>query len=169
MHRSHSEGFTLIELVMSLFILGLVSGVILLTLPPSRSQTTIEAKRLAATLSAAANHSILSGETVGAALHDTGYSYYRLVRGQWSPLDEPPLSIWTLDAGSDLAMAGSGVVTEQSPLEKTGNLGRIHPSIVFYPVGLNTAFSILVRDQQSSVEIRSPGAGEITVVRSDAD
>lgn len=168
MQRAPSSGFTLIELVMSLFVLGLVSGAVILTLPESPAPERLEADRLAERLSVAANHSILSGEVVGIALSESEYSFHRLVRGQWSQIREHPLAGWSLSPDSGVTVSGSGAVAELGPSLQVVPLGEIRPNIVFYPVGLNTPFSVLVRGENESLEVRSRGAGEIRVVQTDA-
>lgn len=167
MQRTYCSGFTLIELVMSLFVLGLVSGAIILTLPATAVPERSEAQRLAERLNAAANHSILSGEVLGAALSQSGYSFHRLVRGQWSKINESPLAEWNMSPDSGVTMSGSGAEIELWPSQILTPANDVRPNFVFYPVGLNTPFSISVRGENESLEVRSNGAGDISVVRPD--
>lgn len=155
-----SAGFSLIELVMSLFILGLVSGVIMLTLPSRESQEQSEADRLAAGLSAASNYSILSGQVIGAAVSETGYRFFRLVRGQWSHLDSEPLGSRALPPGSVLT------ISFPSAPETLESVAR--PNIVFYPMGLNTPFSIIVGEGQGGIQVESRGTGLVESDESNA-
>ena len=48
--RQNTKGFTLIELIMSLFVIGLITGAVIWTLPTARTDVDKEAVRLAARL-----------------------------------------------------------------------------------------------------------------------
>lgn len=167
-----SGGFTLIELVMSLFVLGLVSGAIILTLPSQESHEQSEADRLAARLSAASNHSILSGEVVGAAVSENGYRFYRLVQGEWTELKSEPLTPQTFSPDTGLAFSLSYVSPVIEPVARL-NLEAapskaMRPNIVFYPMGLNTPFSISIGGGEGEIKVESRGAGLVVSGESDA-
>lgn len=84
MARHRQAGFTLVELMVALLVLGLLSAAVVLSLPPASGALATEAGHLAARLAAAARMSVLTGETRGVVFDDAGYTLLRLRAGRWS-------------------------------------------------------------------------------------
>ncbi len=71
---------------MVVFIMGLATGLVVLTLPPRASPEQAAAKTFAATLNQAQDRAILSGQSVGLRLNSRGYELTEWRAGQWVPL-----------------------------------------------------------------------------------
>ena len=87
-NRRYNTGFTLLELLIVILIIGFMSNFIIINLPQSSPDKTakIETKRLAHLISLAAEDSLMRSRPV--ALHLTGSSYRFLIRTEnnlWIP------------------------------------------------------------------------------------
>lgn len=84
MARHLQAGFTLVELMVVLLLLGLLSAAVVLSLPPTSGALLAETGLLAARLEGVARTAVLTGETRGVVFDDAGYTLQRLHAGRWS-------------------------------------------------------------------------------------
>ena len=105
--RTAELGFTLVELMVVLVILGLMSAVVVLAIPDQRSQVRGEAERFAARALAVRDDAIVQGRTMSLRIGPQGYSVERRAQGQWQAAGGRALAIvrWT---------PGTGISTTQS-------------------------------------------------------
>jgi len=73
--RRSEKGFTLVEIMVVILILGLASSVVLLTLPVGGMSLATEATRFAARLSRAQEEAILTNRTVEVRIDAEGYAF----------------------------------------------------------------------------------------------
>ena len=73
------SGFTLIEILVVLAIIGLLTGMAVLSAGAASSGVEREARRLSATLRLAADESRLQGRVLGLRFDSGGYSWHELV------------------------------------------------------------------------------------------
>ena len=92
--RSGERGFTLVELLIVLTIVGLLSAAVVLAAPPAGTSLREEAERLAARARAAQEHAILAGRTVALQPSETGYAFSVRRGGQWRPAAAPASGRW---------------------------------------------------------------------------
>lgn len=97
--RRSEAGFTLVELMVTLFIMGLAGAAIVLTLPDHRRPLSEEAERFAARLTRAKEEAILTNRAVDVGVTDAGYRFRVLARGTWTPLAERPFGEEAWDEG----------------------------------------------------------------------
>ena len=93
-----AEGFTLIEILVVLALIGVLTGMAVLSAGVTGSSAEREARRLSATLRLAADESRMQGRVLGLKFDSGGYSYYELLPGAredgsgpvlvWNPLAE---------------------------------------------------------------------------------
>lgn len=81
------RGFTLVELVVALAVIGLAGATVALTLPSSDDLLAREADALAARLSHARDEAILGMRTVEVAVTARGYAFSRRRLARWEPLE----------------------------------------------------------------------------------
>lgn len=82
-------GFTLVEMMVTTFLIALLSATVVLTLPAS-SALPREVDRFAARLDHARDEAIVGMRAVRVVVDQTGYRFERQHLGQWEALDEGP-------------------------------------------------------------------------------
>jgi general secretion pathway protein H len=82
------NGFTLLEIMVALVLMGIITSLAILALPKDRQQERLvtEARRLAALVELNRQEAILLGEPRGVRFMATGYEFLALGRdGAWAP------------------------------------------------------------------------------------
>lgn len=90
-------GFTLIELMVTLVIVGLVAGAVVLTVPDGQPKLADEAERLAARLTRAREEAVLTNRGIDVSVTPQGYAFRALAKGAWTPIAEGPFvgGVWS--------------------------------------------------------------------------
>lgn len=83
--RNSPNGFTLVEMMVVIFLLGLASAAVILTLPGSDSAARKEAERLAARIAAARDEAVLQSRPVAVWVRTSGYGFEQRLGGRWEP------------------------------------------------------------------------------------
>lgn len=93
--RSHrcERGFTLIELMIVVTIVGLASAAVVLALPDPRGRLIDDAERFAARARVAHDSAIIEGRSVSIWVSREGYGFDRRSAGAWQPISEKPLRV----------------------------------------------------------------------------
>ena len=99
------RGFTLVELMVVLMILGLAAGAVVLTARPENSVAG-DASRLAARLAAARDLAVTSNRPIGAAVSAKGYAFHGWSGGKWQPLDRGALQPADWPEGTSVSVGG---------------------------------------------------------------
>jgi general secretion pathway protein H len=93
---ARDQGFTLVELMVVLALLGLAAAAVVLTLPVSNGGAVAEATRFAARVAALRDRSVIEGRTHGLWVTASGYGFERRASGEdgpaWQPLNDGRLS-----------------------------------------------------------------------------
>lgn len=98
------RGFTLIELMVTLFIIGLMAGAVVLTLPNGEPRLDRDAERFAARLKRAREEAVLTNRSVEVRLDARGYGFRTERRGRWSDLDAAPFTAQAWSEGVRMAV-----------------------------------------------------------------
>jgi general secretion pathway protein H len=120
--ETSEAGFTLIEMLVVLTILGIAAGAVLLTAPDSRRTLIDEAERFAAGLERAKEEAVLTNRTIDVQITPEGYAFGVISRGLRRPLDQRPFGsiAWSEDTmavfsrsdqRSRIAFDSTGIVT----------------------------------------------------------
>jgi len=136
--RDEPNGFTLVELMVVLVIVGLVSAAVILTLPGRGGRLTSEAERFAARAKAAHDDAILDSRAATIAIGPAGYVVTR--RGEESHYDWVP--------GTEPALSG-------------GSAGRIR----FTATGLADPAELVLRRGGRAVAVEIGGDGNVQLAR----
>lgn len=136
-------GFTLVELLMVIAVIGLAAGAVVLAVPDPRPAVGLEAERFAARLSRAREESILSGRPVAVEASADGYGFTVFDGAAWSVLDEGPFGPqnWT-----------GGTTVEPAAVR-----------VVFDPTGVAEPAALTLSRDQVSRTVAVDGAGEVRI------
>ncbi|WP_265528076.1 GspH/FimT family protein [Sphingomicrobium marinum] len=86
------NGFTLVELLVVLVILGLAAGAVALTLPTGDDRVRGEATAFAGKVAALRDRAILEGRPAGLWVQPSGYGFEVREEGAWVPLETAPFA-----------------------------------------------------------------------------
>ncbi len=143
-HRSRS-GFTLVELLMVVAIIGLAAGAVVLSVPDPRPSVAEDAERFAARLSRAREEAILSNRPVAVEATPAGYGFTVFDGAAWAALDDGPFGPETWTAGTTVGPSAEAVRT------------------VFDPTGVAEPMTLTLTRARDSRTITVDGAGEVTL------
>jgi general secretion pathway protein H len=91
--RADAErGFTMIELMVVIVIVGLLSGAVMLTMADPRGRISGDIDRFAGRVRAARDSAIVSGAAVALWVSPGAYGFERRTQGQWESITDGPLA-----------------------------------------------------------------------------
>ena len=135
-------GFTLVELMMTLVVIGLAAGAVVLSMPDPRPAAGEAAERFAARLVRAREEAILTNRLVSVTTDPQGYAFARFDGDVWTPLDGPfARQAW-----------GEDVRAPRRPMR-----------IIFDAVGGAEPAVVELSREGQAVTVRIDAAGEVTV------
>lgn len=143
--RRARAGFTLVELLMVVAIIGLAAGAVVLSVPDPKSAVAAEAERFAARLVRAREEAILTNRPVAVEATARGYAFSVFDGAAWSPLTDGPFApeLWT---------EGATVSPSDAPVR-----------LVFDPSGVADPASLTLAREGRSRRIVVDGAGEVSI------
>ena len=100
------RGFTLVELMVVLVIVGLVSAAVVLAMPDPRGALRGEALRFAARADAARERAMMDNRPVALVLKDGGYDFEWRKEGEWRAMAERPFIAQRWSEGTRAAIDG---------------------------------------------------------------
>ena len=85
------NGFTLVELLVTLSVMALLASAVTLTMGGGGSKVGSEAARFASRVAATRDQAILGGTAMGIWVSPSGYGFERFEAGGWQPWEARPL------------------------------------------------------------------------------
>ena len=165
--RNH-RGFTLIEVLLVMAIIGMIAGAVALTLPsasPSERSPQDIAVTLKEQLHYAREHAMVRQQPLGLQVDNDGYRFLRWYDGQWQQLNARGLKAvrwrdtmrWQLEPlPGQLIAQGESAQTllfqpdedAESDTEGTDDEPRPQPQILILPSGEITGFSLSLDNRE---------------------
>lgn len=142
-----ARGFTLVELMVALFVIGLAGAAVALTLPPSDDVLVREAETFAARLAHARDEAILGMRTIEVGVTAGGYAFSRRRFDGWQPLD-----------------GGAFASVDWAPGTQP-QLPRRNARVAFHfdPTGASEPRSLVLAREGRRMRVSVDGGGEVTL------
>jgi|TARA_R100001244_G_scaffold6593_27_gene8284 general secretion pathway protein H len=86
----NASGFTLVELMVVLLIIGLMASVVVFSFPGGSNTLEEDAQRFAARTAALRDNAILQSRPMAVQVTPSGYSFMERRKGSWSVLEDKP-------------------------------------------------------------------------------
>ncbi|MBV7257813.1 prepilin-type N-terminal cleavage/methylation domain-containing protein [Pacificimonas sp. WHA3] len=143
---ARQTGFTLVELMVVLAIVGVASAAVVMTIPGDEVRAREEAERLGSRLIAARDRALFSGRDTAAVMSAEGYRFEERVNGAWRQIQEKPLAPASWESGVGVGLAQGEVervrfdavgLSEGTALALTGGAER-------YIVNISTAGDVTI-------------------------
>lgn len=168
---SPDAGFTLLELMVVIFIIGLMASVVVISLPDPRPSLSDEAERTSRIMQMASREAIASGEPVGWRAGQAGHEFRRYRFGKWEPFDTGPLAQRQhLAFGEGVTVvvpraSGANNPRRAADRETRKEIAVFQPAIVFFPSGETSGASLVVRGSDDEHVLTIDSAAKVSLLR----
>ncbi|WP_034388828.1 prepilin-type N-terminal cleavage/methylation domain-containing protein [Hellea balneolensis] len=147
------SGFTLVEILCVLVVIGLMSSVVVLSIPQPKSELEKQAALLSGQLNALAQDGMISGSVTAAGFSEDGYALYAFENSEWT---EKAAGEWQDSYRLTLSRASAKL-----DMPKT-----TEPIILFQPTGLSTPFELTLSDRETKYALLTAGDGRVDLIKS---
>ncbi len=158
------KGFTLLEVMVVVVIIGIVLGIVTITVDTRREKVSDAVDRLASITRLASEEAVLRSRELALEIKPGGYLFLTLGREGFMPLEGDPLlreRKLPEDLELELYLAGEPVEIDAQENDLSGNVER-PPRIYLFSSGEITPFELRIRDPYTEAEYSV--AGEMTGV-----
>jgi general secretion pathway protein H len=143
------RGFTLVELMVVIFIIGIASAAVVMTARTSDGGARNEAEQLAARIAALRDNAILQSRTMAVWIRPSGYGFETRSDGKWTPLNAAPFNTEDWRRGTSVKFDGNKQVR-----------------VAFDSTGLpSTAVGIHIARGDAVVTVNLAATGDVRVTR----
>jgi general secretion pathway protein H len=149
------RGFTLIEMLVVLLVMGLLAGLVTVSATPDdRARLHVEAERLAQLLTLAATESRLTGKAVAWTANGSGYRFWRFSEAAgWLPVSDDVMRARILPSGMTIWR-----------LQVDNLRSAEHMRLQFNPHGAVPSFSVDMSLGETRAAVEGSPLGEVRLV-----
>ena len=151
--HTKEAGFTLVEILSVLVVIGLMSSVVILSVEPPKSALEKQADRLTSQLNALSRDGLISGSVNAAGFSEEGYALYSFENSEWT---ERISGEW--QDSYRLALTRGSVKLDMPK--------KADPLIMFQPTGLSTPFELTLSDRETKYALKATGDGRVELIKS---
>ena len=175
-HRTHASGFTLLEVLVVVAIIGILTGVVVVnfTGASDAQQMESQAEQLMLRMDLARQRALQRNRELGFSVAPDGYSFIEMERetGRWLALTERPFAAVELADTLELSLRVDGLDEDDDaspdydlPISEAAEDGDPVPDIVFFRSGELTPFQLTLSDfdRRRGWVVSSDGLSSITM------
>jgi general secretion pathway protein H len=140
------RGFTLVETMVELAVIGLMAAVVVVNLPTPGENLSREGERFAARLLAARDHAIVANRETAAMIDARGYRFAERDGNDWRALGNPPLVPTPWHEGTNISLG---------PDNRT--------RVSFDSVGMSDPRKLVLSQGERSLVVTVEASGEVSV------
>ncbi len=151
--KARQSGFTLVEVLAVLFIIGMMAGAVVMNMPKAKDPLQAEGELFAARMGLAAQSALVGQQSIGVILQEDGYEIVRYNDDIWETVD---VFSFALDSKPFLELTQNAAKINLEAAEKSGV-----PVIRFDTTGLGTPFELKLQSGTSTYLVSGSGDGKI--------
>jgi general secretion pathway protein H len=160
----NSAGFTLVETLVVIVIIGLLASVVVLTMGQGGGLRA-DARALAARVKLLSQEAVLDGKPTGVLFTTEGYAFYGLKSGKWIELAGEPVfarQVWRKGVTAEITRVANDA-DKGAERETQGRVKNTVPTLVFDPTGIANPFKISLQAEGESFIVSSDEKGGVSV------
>ncbi len=144
-----NNGFTLVEIMVVVFLIGLAAAAVVLSLPGDASKLRDQADRLAARIASARDSAVLTSRPIAVWLRPSGYGFEERKDGTWQAASGKSLAQVQWTNGATLALG-------------TAREARILFDVTGLP---SSPLDIKLQQGDANIRVTISAAGDVSVAR----